>query len=450
MGQRRRAAAAPCDSFCPAPFAITTVGFVDVDIQEYGEVARVAAVSADGMQMWLQLASGGGASVTSREAPLEFRVGTVLLVDAYENRMEAVPDELWPADERTGEPQGGELWVGVVKLRLDDITIVDVGGRWRRVPTNGAVPYDRGNTVEGTDATGIGRVLDRKPLLYGEPAQVDETVISRFRHEPSQDLTFDDFGGLPDVVRRARELIEVPLQHREELRQIGAPPIKGVLLTGDPGTGKTMLARIIASVAGATFYEISGPTIFSKWYGESEEILRRIFADARQRAPSIIFFDEIDSVAGQRDEEAHEASKRVVGQLLTLMDGFTGDTAVTVVAATNRPQDIDVALRRPGRFDWQIHFPLPSRDDREEILRVSGQALSTDDALPHDWVAENTEGWSAAALAGIWREAALLAAADSRGIIMLEDYLEGHARVAAQRRRVEAERRRVEAEAAAS
>lgn len=166
---------------------------------------------------------------------------------------------------QTEEPVAEELWVGVVKLRLDDITIVDVGGRWRRIPTNNAISYEQANTVEGTDATGVGRVLDTKPLLYVERQEVDDSVLARFRHPPSRDLTFDDFGGLPEVVRRARELIELPLHHREELQEIGAAPIKGVLFTGDPGTGKTMLARIIASVAGATFYEISGPTIFSKW-----------------------------------------------------------------------------------------------------------------------------------------------------------------------------------------
>ena len=215
-----------------------------------------------------------------------------------------------------------------------------------------------------------------------------------------------------------------------------------MLFTGLPGTGKTMLARIIASRAGAAFWEISGPEVFSKWQGQSEEVLRKIFARASAEERSIIFFDEIDSVATQRAEDAHEASRRVVAQLLTLMDGFSADDNVVVVATTNRPQDIDVALRRPGRFDWEINFPLPSVEDRVEILAVSARDLQISGPLPHAQVAAESEGWSAAELTAIWSEAALLAVADGgREVLMAEDYVGGHARVAAQRRRIAAEGR---------
>jgi transitional endoplasmic reticulum ATPase len=407
---------------------------VDIYVGEPGNVGRVVKVAEDGMRMWIRLTSGETARIDSYSDPLTFAVGSVVLVRAGDDHLEEAPDEIWPtdADER---PVADPSWVGVVKLRTDDMTIVDTLGTWRRVPTS-AVPYEVGNTVEGRDSMGVTAVLDRTPLRYQDPPGLDANVVERFRRDPSRALTFDDFGGLPAVIDRARELIELPLARGDKLREIGAAPIKGVLFTGLPGTGKTMLARIIASVAGATFYEISGPTIFSKWYGESEEILRRIFDDARAHSPSIVFFDEIDSVAGQRKAEAHEASKRVVAQLLTLMDGFSPDANVTVIAATNRPQDIDVALRRPGRFDWEIEFPLPTLVDRQEILRISGNHLVTRGPLPHDWVAANTDGWSAAELATIWREAALLAVADDRAAIMMEDYVGAHERVAAQRRRV--------------
>ena len=194
-----------------------------------------------------------------------------------------------------------------------------------------------------------------------------------------------------------------------------------------------MLGRIIAARANAVFYEISGPEIFSKWYGQSEEMLRKLFDDAAKQERAIIFFDEIDSVAAQRDEDAPEASKRVVAQLLTLMDGFQPEHNVMVIATTNRPQDIDIALQRPGRFDWVIHFPLPNRSDREAILQVAARNLTTVGSLPHSYVAERTEGWSAAELTAIWTEAALLAVADDRAVLMTEDYLGGLERVMAQR-----------------
>lgn len=405
---------------------------VGLQISEPGQLARITAVTDAGTRLWLELATGGTATVDSDE-PFTAEPGGVVLLRPPTNHMEFAPAEAWP-EERNNGPSGG-MFVGVVKLRDDSVTIIDAGGRWSRVPTN-EVEYHVGNTVEVTEAAGVKRVLADKPLRLIEPPAVDGDLIDAFLRKPTGELSFDDFGGLPDVVSRAKELIELPIERADKLRIIGAPAIKGVLFTGPPGTGKTMLARIIADTAGATFYAISGPTVFSKWYGESEEILRRIFDHAAENAPSIIFFDEIDSVAGQRTEDAHEASKRVVAQLLTLMDGLASDDRLTVIAATNRPQDIDVALRRPGRFDWQIDFPLPGRTDREAILRVHARGLSTVDPLPHAWTAANTEGWSPAELAAIWKEAALLAAAEDREAIMIEDYLGGHERVAAQRRQV--------------
>ena len=390
------------------------------------DVARVRAISEDGHRLHLEFPSGQSATVDRSDQPFEWPVGSVVLVRAQDNHIELAPDAVWPE----------ESWVGVVRLRLDDVTVVDSSGRLRLIATN-ALEYRVGNTVEGRDADGVVRVLDEKPIRYLDIPGVDDAVVEGFRAAPSGSESFDDFGGLAHVVARARELIELPLQHRDALSKIGARPIKGVLFTGPPGTGKTMLARIIANQAGAEFYEISGPEVFSKWYGESEELLRRIFKHASSQARSIIFFDEIDSVAGQREGDAHEASRRVVAQLLTLMDGFTPDQNVVVIAATNRPQDIDLALRRPGRFDWDIDFPLPGRSDRGQILEVTATRLRTHGSLPHDVVASKTDSWSAAELAAIWSEAALLAVADERDEIIAEDYLGGYARVAAQRQRVE-------------
>ena len=325
-----------------------------------------------------------------------------------------------------------ELWVGVVKIKEPDVTIIDTGGRWRTVDTTQHLDYDVGNTVHATATTGVERVLSKSPIRLLDAPELDEAESDKFRHSPENDTspTFDDFGGLVGVVERATELIEVPLQKHKELSDIGARPIKGVLFTGEPGTGKTMLARIIASQADAAFFQISGPEIFSKWYGQSEEVLRRIFGAAAKEERAIIFFDEIDSVAAQRDDVSHEASKRVVAQLLTLMDGFSADANVVVIAATNRPQDLDSALRRPGRFDWEIEFPYPNQLDREDILRKAARLLKIEGPLPYEAIAQRSHGWSGAELAAIWSEAALLAVKDDRLTIREEDYLGGFERVA--------------------
>src|ERR1051325_10366779 len=279
-------------------------------------IARVRAVDPTSNLLYLELRNGQIATVSSSQ-PLEFSVGSIVLVRPEDNHMELAPDELWTE----------ESWVGVVRLKHADITIVDSNGRWRMVPTRGDVTYGEGNTVEARDSYGVIRVLSEDPIKYVDLPTVDDTTIAKFRSKDgSKQDSFEDFGGLRDVVRRAQELIEVPLKYRKELSDIGARPIKGVLFTGPPGTGKTMLARIIANRTESAFYEISGPEVFSKWYGQSEEILRKLFEDAAKQEKAIIFFDEIDSVAGKRDDDSHEASRRVVAQLLTLMDGFTSNS----------------------------------------------------------------------------------------------------------------------------
>ena len=322
-----------------------------------------------------------------------------------------------------------------MKIKLEDITVIDSGVRFRIVPTTLDPPYELGNTVQAGDVQGITRVLSEKPIKYIDVPVLDDDVSEEIARSflwkpPKEDkLSFDDFGGLKEVVDRVRELIEVTLQHRDTLATIRARPIKGVLFTGPPGTGKTMLAQIIASQSEAAFYKISGPEIFSKWLGESENLLRKLFQVAAKDGKAIIFFDEIDSVAVERGGTTHEASKRIVAQLLTLMDGFSSDDNVLVIAATNRPQDLDAAVRRPGRFDWEIEFPHPNERDREDILTKKASQHRTRDPLPHGLVAKHSEGWSGADLAAIWTEAGLLAVKDNRDEIREEDYIGGFERV---------------------
>lgn len=389
-----------------------------VEVGPPGTLGRIRHVSEDGRQLTVELRGGQVATATCND-PTELAVGDVVAV--RDHALDHLPDELWVE----------QTWVGVVKIKRPDRTVIDGGGRWQLLPTNTAVDYAVGNTVEVRDSVGVVEVLHPDPIRLVDFGELDESIVNEFKPQPrDREETFEDFGGLQDVVERARELIEVPLQHHERLAKISARPIKGVLFTGDPGTGKTMLARIIANESDATFLEISGPQFISKWVGQSEEILRLLFDYAAKQKRCIIFFDEIDSVAGQRSGDSHESSRRVVAQLLTKMDGFTAADNVVVIAATNRPEDIDVALRRPGRFDWEIHFPYPDRDDREQILRTSEGRHRVRGELPHRYVAGRTEGWSGADLAAIWTEAAGLAAIDERDAIAVEDYLGGYERVA--------------------
>ncbi|MEV4620219.1 AAA family ATPase [Asanoa sp. NPDC049573] len=391
-----------------------------IELGERGTLGRVRLVADEGHLLYFDL-SGGATGWVRLDEHSSFKAHDVILI--YSDRIEKAPSELWPEDS----------WVAVVKIKLPDVTVVDQSGTRKIVPTRNDVEYREGNTVEALASRGVVRVLSEEPLRFLDD-EVDEHQVEQFVKNTDYDLDFHDFGGLESVVERARELIETPLKYREALSAIGARPIKGVLFTGLPGTGKTMLARIIASRADAVFYQISGPEVISKWYGQSEQLLRKIFEHAANQDRAIIFFDEIDSVATQRSEDAHEASRRIVAQLLTLMDGFSAQSNVVVIATTNRPQDIDLALRRPGRFDWEIEFPLPAQRDREEMLRASAKKLQTAGPLPFPLLAERTDSWSAAELAAIWSEAALLAVTDERKAIMAEDVIGGFERVEKQKR----------------
>lgn len=392
----------------------------EVVVGRPGNLARVRHITDDGCQVALEMRSGQFATATCDQG-FDLDEGDIVIVN--EGSVVRAPSELWTE----------ESWVGVVKIKLNDVAVIDGGGRWRLVPATADVDYAVGNTVEVQDTRGVIRVLHNDPIRLVEFGELDESIVEGFKPPPRERKeTFDDFGGLPDVVARARELIETPLEHHERLSAINARPVKGVLFTGPPGAGKTMLARIIANQSGAEFLEVSGPQFISKWVGQSEEILRLIFEYARKQGRCIVFFDEIDSVASQRADDSHESSRRVVAQLLTLMDGFTPADNVVVIAATNRPQDVDVALLRPGRFDWEIKFPYPGPDDREAILTTSQTRHRVRGELPHRRVASLTEGWTGAELAAIWTEAALLAVKDERDAICAEDYLGGYERVATQ------------------
>ncbi|MGA2198493.1 MAG: CDC48 family AAA ATPase [Nitrososphaerales archaeon] len=222
-------------------------------------------------------------------------------------------------------------------------------------------------------------------------------------------ITYEDIGGLTNEVQKIREMIELPLRHPEIFERVGIEAPKGVLLYGPPGTGKTLLAKAVANETAANFYSIGGPEIMSKFYGESEEKLRGIFKEAQENAPSIIFIDEIDSIAPKREEVSGEMEKRIVSQLLTLMDGLEARGKVVVIGATNRPDALDPALRRPGRFDREIEIGIPDEKSRLEILHIHTRGMPLEPDVKLEEVARVTHGFVGADLQALAKEAAILA-----------------------------------------
>ncbi|MGA7628946.1 MAG: CDC48 family AAA ATPase, partial [Methanoregula sp.] len=222
-------------------------------------------------------------------------------------------------------------------------------------------------------------------------------------------FSYEDIGGLKDELQRLRETIELPLRHPELFQKLGIEPPKGVLLYGPPGTGKTLIAKAVASESGAHFISIAGPEVISKYYGESEQRLREVFEEARENAPSIIFIDELDSIAPRREEVTGEVERRVVAQLLTMMDGLEERGQVVVIGATNRVDAIDAALRRPGRFDREIEIGVPSEPDRIEILKIHTRGMPLAEDVSLESLSQQTHGFVGADLAALAREAAIRA-----------------------------------------
>jgi transitional endoplasmic reticulum ATPase len=220
-------------------------------------------------------------------------------------------------------------------------------------------------------------------------------------------VAYEDIGGLKDEIQKVREMIELPLRHPEIFEKLGIEAPKGVLLFGPPGTGKTLLAKAVANESNSHFISISGPEIMSKFYGESEARLREIFKEAREKSPSIIFIDEIDSIAPKREEVTGEVERRVVSQLLSLMDGLEARGKVIVIAATNRPNAIDPALRRPGRFDREIEIKVPDKRGRLEILQIHARNMPLDTDVDQDKIAGVTHGFVGADLEYLCKEAAM-------------------------------------------
>ncbi len=257
-------------------------------------------------------------------------------------------------------------------------------------------------------------VTDVKPsaqavIVGGETELKVSEEVAKETPKGIQRVTYEDIGGLRDEIQKVREIIELPLRHPELFVRLGVEAPKGVLLHGPPGTGKTLLAKAVANESNANFYTIGGPEIVSKFYGESEERLREIFKQAEENAPSIIMIDEIDSIAPKREEVTGEVEKRVVAQLLSLMDGMKARGKVVVIGITNRINAIDPALRRPGRFDREIEIGVPGKSARLEILQIHTRGMPLEKAVNLEILASRTHGFVGADLGALCKEAAIRA-----------------------------------------
>ena len=243
-------------------------------------------------------------------------------------------------------------------------------------------------------------------ISEGTEIKVKEEAAKTLEPEGPR-VSYEDIGGLKEELERVKEMIQLPIKHPKIFHRLGIEPPKGVLLHGPPGTGKTLIAKAVANESGASFYTINGPEIMSKFYGQSEENLRKIFEDAEKNAPSIIFIDEIDAIAPKRSEVHGEVERRVVSQLLTLMDGLKGRGKLIVIGATNIPDSMDPALRRPGRFDREIRIDAPDRDGRNEILQIHTRGMPISKDCDLEKLSDVTYGFVGADLAALAREAAM-------------------------------------------
>jgi len=245
--------------------------------------------------------------------------------------------------------------------------------------------------------------------------------IRREDEEKMDEVGYDDIGGCGRQMAQIREMIELPLRHPALFKNLGVKPPRGVLLYGPPGSGKTLIARAIANETGAFFFVINGPEIMSKMAGESESNLRKAFEEAEKNAPAIIFIDEIDSIAPKRDKTNGEVERRIVSQLLTLMDGLKGRANVVVIGATNRPNSIDAALRRYGRFDREIDIGCPDENGRLEVFRIHTRNMKLDDSVDPEMIAKETHGFVGADIAALCTEAAMQCIREKMDLIDIED-----------------------------
>lgn len=393
-----------------------------------------------------------------KEEPLQMRVGEAKQRDVGKRRARIEPEAMeylhvepgdmveilgkrsscaivWPTDDDEKEPDmiriDGQTRKNVGVSVNDLVTVQKIVAKPAKsvvlVPVNGNVTVDKEFTdfvknrlkglplSEGDEISVmiLGNSMDFK-IHKVSPKSVVKiergttlTILTETSVEKKTRVTYEEIGGLRAQTKRMREIVELPLRHPEVFTRFGIEPHSGILLYGPPGCGKTLIAKVLASESEANFYSINGPEIMNKYYGETEAKLRDIFKEAKENSPSVIFIDEIDAIAPKREEAYGDVEKRVVAQLLALMDGLSERGQVIVLGATNRPESIDPALRRPGRFDREIEISVPNADGRLEILHIHTRGMPLDDDVDLKTLAAELHGYTGADIKSLCREAAM-------------------------------------------
>lgn len=337
----------------------------------------------------------------------------------------------------------GQSELGTVKQELNGSVIAEINGIPQKIRNPKSINVEPGDAIEINSGGIIVDVLPGVDLSLSLFGPDNESLIKSFKeskssgHVEEEELSFEDFGGMTTPQKQFRERVELFLTESEALSTVGTEPRMGALFYGPPGTGKTHFARILSESLSAQFYRIRGPEIVSKGVGDTERLIREIFDDARKESPSIIFFDEIDSIAVDRGGEGtRDFSQRIVAQLLAVLDGFDGaQENVFVISATNQIDEIDKALLRPGRFDWQVHFPRPSDEHRREIFNTIQEGYNMSDTITEgdiDQVMSRTEGWTGAKIRALLNEAGVICVSTGREEIRHSDLLKAHERLMTQ------------------
>lgn len=398
-----------------------------------GRIGRVRAVDEESERVFVDFPKG----ITGWFVPdnvADWTRGDVCFIS--DNEVEKVARSLWA---------GGHDVAEVKSVRNGEV-VVAMDGKLQNFSQRNPDPFEVGQVLRVEADGGLGAVVGDEPIETitvshsHDDFDVADLMVSEERLAA---IKMDMVGGSDSIKTRALNLVRVALDPRDRIGQIGVKPVKGILFAGPSGTGKTYLAKALASEMGARLYEISGPAIEGELVGQAERRLRDLFHHAAANRPAILFFDEIDSLFNQRGDGSNQHTNRLVGQFLAQLDGFTEYPQVLVIATTNLPGALDKALLRPGRLSHKLIFTLPDESDRFQILAAQARQARVADgqAVDLDKLVELTHGWSAADLGGIWTEAGVLASLDKRTELIGEDVFEALGEV--QRVQVDAQSSRV-------